>query len=58
MAAQKKTRKDKALAKLRETRILTTGMLAPLGLSLDAFLHYVQLPEAQQQRFVNLLLSE
>lgn len=46
-----------AYARLQETRELSTAMLPAFGISLDAFLHYAQLPEAKQQQFVTVLLN-
>ena len=55
-AARAMTR-DEALSQLRSTGEISTGMLAPLGLSMDQFLRYAQLPTHRQKAFVDVLLQ-
>ena len=48
--------RDQALVQLRQTGALSTAILAPLGVSMDQFLRYAQLPAASQKAFVDTLL--
>jgi hypothetical protein len=55
-AARAMTR-DEAYSQLRRTGEISTGMLAPLGMSMDQFLRYAQLPTHRQKALVNVLLQ-
>lgn len=50
-----KTKKQKALETLINTKRLSTGMLADLGLSFEQFLQLSQLSEAQWDKAIERL---
>ena len=48
--------KQKAIDKLRVSREISTDLLAPLGISLDGFLHYAQLSRENAESIVDALI--
>ena len=54
---RKAVTRDAALAKLAETRVLTTGMLPALGISMDNFLKYAQLGEREAAIVIDRFLA-
>lgn len=50
--------KKEALLELAVTGELTTAMLKPLGISLEAFLRYTQVHEGVQRQAVRYLLAD
>lgn len=48
--------KEQAIKKLTETRILSTDLLEPLGISFEKFLQFAQLKPNQQQIAVRHLI--
>jgi hypothetical protein len=53
----KKLTIDQAIAKLRETRTISTDMLGPLGIPFDGFLAFAQLSDAQAKAGIDRLLA-
>lgn len=50
--------RTEAIARLRETKELTTGLLEPLGISFDAWLQFVQLTSARQAQITAQLIDK
>jgi hypothetical protein len=48
--------RQQAIQKLKSTRQLSTGMLAPLGISFESFLQFAQLPDAKCKELVEKLI--
>jgi hypothetical protein len=46
-----------ALAELKKTRKITTGMLKPLNISFESWLRYAQMPEKQANQLINQLID-
>lgn len=46
-----------ALAKLRETCELSTGMLEPLGIGFESWLTYCQLPDEHAKRLISKFIA-
>jgi len=54
---RKKMTKADALAKLKATGQLSTGMLEPLGISMDQFLRFAQLPKKRTDEIVKKMIA-
>lgn len=52
MSRKTKMTRDQAIAKLRETRELSTALLAPLGIPFEFFLRFAQVPSGPQTEAV------
>ena len=50
------TRKQ-AIAELKRTKQISTGMLKPLGLSFEWFLRYAQLPKEQAEAILEKVIA-
>lgn len=49
---------DQAVAELRRTRELSTGMLDALGIPMDQFLRFAQLPKAKADRVIDKMIGK
>jgi hypothetical protein len=58
MPRRKKLTRDQALAKLKETRELSTGLLEPLGISFEAWLRFAQLPSERCAEITEQLITK
>lgn len=49
--------KKKAIERLVEKKELSTAMLKPLGISMDSFLQFCQLPDQEADRVLDKLIA-
>ena len=50
--------KKEAIKKLTETKILSTDLLEPLGISFETFLKFSQMNKKQQEEAINNLITK
>jgi hypothetical protein len=54
---EKKMSFKEALDKLKKEKDLSTAMLEPLGIGMDSFLRFAQLPDAQRKKLVDKMIK-
>lgn len=57
LLSEKKMSFKEALAKLKKEKDVSTGMLEPLGIGMDSFLKFAQLPDAQRKKLVDKMIK-
>ena len=55
---KKKLTKQQAIAKLQNTRQLSTDLLQPLNISFELFLRFAQLSKKQEQDIIEKLIKK